>query len=122
MSLPRGVQVPGCGTAFKSDTAAAPGPIARTGPPGHRLADREEVGRAVHERDPPDRRTAAGAGPALLAVGVQRAVEVAGLAVDVDVERVEARAALAQRRRHHGAGLVQHLADLGARQPGAGPL
>ena len=37
-------------------------------------------------------------GSLLAAVGVQRAVEVARLAVDVDVERVERRAALAQRR------------------------
>ena len=58
----------------------------------------------------------------LAAVGVQRAVEVAGLAVDVDVERVERGAALPQRRDHHGPGVVEQLGDLGTGQPVAGPL
>src|SRR6476619_3885104 len=64
--------------------------------PWHRLAGRAEVRRAVHEGDPADRGAAARAGLVLLAVGVQRPVEVAALAVDVDVERVERRAALAE--------------------------
>src|SRR5688500_606020 len=64
-------------------------------------ATRAEVGRPVHEGDPPDRRAAAPARLALLAVGIQRAVEVARLPVDVDVEGVEGRATLGQRLPHH---------------------
>ena len=59
---------------------------------------------------------------ALAAVGVQRAVEVAGLAVDVDVERVERRPALAERLGHDVAGLVEHLADLLRGQPVPRPV
>ena len=71
-------------------------PPTRLGTPAPRalLALRAEERGAVHERDPADRRTAARARQALLAVRRQRAVEVARLAVDVDVERVEAGAAL----------------------------
>ena len=57
---------------------------------GAGLAARAGVGGAVHERLPADRRAAARAGLALPPVDGQRPVEVAALAVDVDVERVEA--------------------------------
>src|SRR4029079_2141503 len=57
-----------------------------------RLARRTAVRRPVHEGLAPDQGAAPRARLALPAVGVQRAVEVAGCAVDVDVERVEARA------------------------------
>src|SRR5690348_16903829 len=53
------------------------------------LAGAAEVRGPVHEADPPHRRTAPGARLPLLAVDLQRAVEVAALAVDVHVERVE---------------------------------
>ena len=59
------------------------------GVPGRALAIRAEEGRTVHEGIPTDRRAAARTRPVLLAVRVQRAVEVAGLAVDVDVQRIE---------------------------------
>ena len=49
------------------------------------------------------------AGTPGLAVGGERAVEVARGAVDVDVERVEARAALAERLAHHLGRVVEHL-------------
>ena len=78
---------PGPVNPARSNWAAPPDP--RDG-----LAARAEERRAVHERDPPDRGAAAVAGQPLAAVGVQRPVEVAGLAVDVDVERVERRPAV----------------------------
>ena len=92
------------GAVFKSDTSAGPGQSRagrpRRNPSGarHGLAARAEERRPVHELDPADRRAAAVAGLALAAVGVQRPVEVARLAVDVDVEGVEARPALRQSR------------------------
>src|SRR4051794_27186414 len=61
--------------------------------PRHPLAMRASVGRAVHEMLSADQMSAAPAGQSLAAVHVQRTVEVATLAVDVDVERVEAGAA-----------------------------
>src|SRR5262245_47622007 len=63
-----------------------------------RLATRAEVRRAIHERRAPDRRGAPGAWPALPAVDLQRAVEIAALTVDVDVKRIERRAALPEGR------------------------
>src|SRR4051794_14564674 len=83
-------------------TPAYAGNRSGTGPAGRRLADGAEERRAVHEADPPDRRTAARAGPPFAAVDLQGPVEVAALAVDVDVEGVERGAALPQRRGHHG--------------------
>src|SRR4051794_903995 len=73
----------------RAQPGPGPRPLPRTTQPRGRLADRAEVGRTVHERDPPDRRTAAAAGLGLAAVDLQRTVEVAALPVDVDVERVE---------------------------------
>ena len=61
-------------------------------------------------------------GLALAPVGVQRPVEVAGLAVDVDVERVEGRAALRQRVGHHVARVPDELAHLGGGEPVARTL
>src|SRR5262245_15843161 len=86
-------------------------------PSGHRLTGRTEERRAVHELDPPDRRPAPVTRLALAAVGVQRAVEVPGLAVDVDVERVEAGPSLDQRRAHHGPRLGEHAAYVDRPQP-----
>src|SRR3954447_14238580 len=85
---------------------SGPGRTGRMGRSGRRLADGAEERRAVHEADPPDRRTTARTGLVLAAVDLQRPVEVAALAVDVDVERVERRAALAEGRGHHRAGGV----------------
>ena len=82
---------------------------------GARLAARARVRRPVHERLAPDRRAAPAARLALPPVDGQRPVEVAALAVHVDVQRVEARAALAQRLPHH----VGHVAQQRAR-PRAG--
>ena len=58
---------------------------------------------------------------ALPAVGVEGAVEVAGGAVDVDVERIEAGPAGGQRVRHDLAGGVEHPDRLGAAQGVRGP-
>src|SRR5680860_287015 len=55
----------------------------------HRLANGAEERGAVHEGDATDRRTAAGTGQGLAAIGLQGPVEVAALPIDVDVERVE---------------------------------
>src|SRR3954468_19504611 len=76
------------------------------GSPWWRLAGQAEERRTVHEADPPDRRTAARAGLPPAALALQGTVEVAALAVDVDVEGVEGGAALAERRGHHRAGRV----------------
>jgi asparagine synthase (glutamine-hydrolysing) len=54
-----------------------------------RLAARAGVRRAVHERLAANRAAAARARPPGLAVDGKRAVEVAGLPVDVDIQRVE---------------------------------
>jgi asparagine synthase (glutamine-hydrolysing) len=54
-----------------------------------RLAARAGVRRAVHERLAANRAAAARARPTGLAVDGKRAVEVAGLPVDVDIQRVE---------------------------------
>src|SRR3954447_432063 len=72
------------------------GSISREGPPRSRdrLAGGTEVRRAVQERLAPDRGAAAPARQPFPAVGVQRAVEVARLGVDVDIEGVEAGPAL----------------------------
>src|SRR6476619_4776127 len=75
------------------------------------LAAGAGVGRAVHERLAADRRPAPSARPALLAVGVERAVEVPRGAVDVDVERVEAGAALAERLEQDVASVVEDAAE-----------
>src|SRR4029077_11883359 len=77
--------------------------------PGLAAGARER--RAVHEVLAPDGRAAPRAGAPGLAAGGQRAVEVARGAVDVDVERVEARAALAERLAHHRGCVVEQLAD-----------
>src|ERR1700712_3208153 len=65
------------------------------------LADGAEERGSVHEGDPADRRTASQAGLTLAPVGLQRALEVAALPVDVDVERVEGGPALSARLEHH---------------------
>src|SRR4051812_3283744 len=96
-----------------------PGSTRRT---GRRLADGAEERRPVHEADPPDRRTAAGAGLVLAAVDLQGPVEVAALAVDVDVEGVEGGAALSEGGGHHGPGRREHPLDVGDPQPDAGPV
>src|SRR6478752_8083452 len=105
-------------TVYKSLTGARrtsrSGQRSRPAPPGGRLADRAEERRTVHEDDPADRRTAAGAGLALAAVGLQGAVEVPALAVDVDVERVERGAALSQRLLHHLTAAGEDPLDVGA--------
>ena len=49
---------------------------------------------------------------AFAAVDVQRAVEVAGLTVDVDVQRVERCTALAERLAHHLGGGIEHVPQL----------
>src|SRR5687767_6130250 len=75
--------------------------------------------RAVHERVTPDRGAAATTGLPLLPVHRERALEVAALAVDVDVERVERRAALGQRLDHHRADVPEQVVDLaGSQVPG----
>src|SRR5690349_8860654 len=67
----------------------------RSGPPTRgRLAGTAEERRTVHEADPADLGAAPGAGLALLPVDLQRAVEVAALAVHVHVEGVERGTAL----------------------------
>src|SRR2546421_12451712 len=85
-----------CGSSSTTSTLVTGSTYARW-----RLAARARVGRPVHERLAPDRAAAPGAGQALLAVDGERTVEVAGLAVDVDVERVERGAAGPQRVVHH---------------------
>src|SRR3954471_16150784 len=80
--------------------AGTAGHLGATGP-WARLAFRAVERRAVHELLPPHHRTAAPARLAFAAVGVQRPLEVAGLAVDVDIQRIERRAALAERVGHH---------------------
>ncbi len=79
--------------------------------------------RPVHELLPSHHRAAAPARLALASVGVQRSLEVPGFAVDIDIERVERRAALAQRVGHHLRRRIQQLAEpLAAqrrRQPGS---
>src|SRR5689334_19092623 len=72
--------------------------------------------RAVHELLPPHDRTTPAARLTLAAVGVQRSLEVARFAVDVDVQRVERRPALAQRLGHHRGGGVEQFAELLTRQ------
>ena len=72
------------GATGQGAAASADRPAAR-----RTLAVRAEERRTVHEGVAADRGAAPRAGPVLLAVGVQRTVEVAGLAVDVDVQRVE---------------------------------
>src|SRR6478752_3932815 len=84
--------------------------------PWARLAFRAVERRPVHELLPPHHRAAPWARLALTAVGIQGPVEVAGLAVDIDVQRVERRAALAQRITHHVGGGVEQLAQLRAGQ------
>ena len=65
----------------------SPGRLRRVrAPPRARLAVRAAVGGPVHERLAHHRRAAARGRAALPAVGVERPVEVAALAVDVDVE------------------------------------
>src|SRR3954471_8959434 len=76
-----------------------------------RLAAWAAERRAVHELLTADWSAAAVAGLALAAVGVERAVEVAALAVHVHVELVEAGAAGHDR-------LAQHVADVGQQAPG----
>src|SRR5947209_10224560 len=66
-------------------------------PPRPRLAFRAVERRPVHELLPAHHRAAAPAVLSFAAIGVQRPVEVAGLAVDVDVERIERRPAVGQR-------------------------
>ena len=70
------------------------------------LAPRASERGPVRERLPHDRRAAPGARLALAPVDVQRALEVPAGAVDVDVERVEARAARRQRVAHDVGGGV----------------
>src|SRR4029079_5527659 len=82
-----------CSSPACDRTAAAPAG-GRPTLSGAGLTGGAEVRRAVHERRAHDRRATARAGPSLLPVGPQGALEVAALAVDVDVERVEGRAAL----------------------------
>lgn len=65
-----------------------------------------------------DRSPAAAAGQPLTAVGVQGAVEVAGLAVDVDVQAVEAGATGDQGRVHHVPDVPQQLKRAGAGEAG----
>ena len=81
--------------------------VARAG-----LAGGAPVGRAVHERIPAHR----GATPltrlALLRVRLQRAIEVAARAVDVDIERIERRAALLERLVHDLRDVAQQRLDL----------
>ena len=86
-----------------------------------RLAPRAGVRRAVHEGLSPDGCPAPLAGATLLAVGVERPVEVAGGAVDVDVERVEARPAR-ERLEHDVTGVVEQPAERGPGQRGAQPF
>src|SRR5690606_24814291 len=69
--------------------------------PWPRLAPRAVVRRPVHERLAPDRGAAPVARLTLATVGVQRPVEVAAGTVDVDIQRVKARPALAERLTHH---------------------
>src|SRR6266545_2646307 len=79
--------------------------------PWHALAGRAEIARSVRERDLADRRATTGTRLASSSVDVQRAVEVAALAVDVDVERVEKRAAHADRVGEHRPDLAQQPSD-----------
>src|SRR5665811_742295 len=76
------------------------------GASGPGLASRTEVRRAVHECLAPDEGAATPAGTAFAAVGVERPLEEATGTVDVDVERVEARATLPQRLEHDVAGML----------------
>ncbi len=88
------------------------------------LAAGAEEGRAVHEGFTAHGGSAALAGQTLLPVHRERPVEVARLAVHVDVQRVEGRAARAQCFAHHVRGGGQHLARLRGGQAvgGAGPV
>src|SRR5690606_35350746 len=91
-------------------------PSARAAHPRPGLAAGAEVGGAVHELLAHDRGPAPGARPPGLAVGGERAVEVAARAVDVDVELVEARPALVQGLAHDVGGVVEHAPDRGRGQ------
>src|SRR5690554_5582766 len=77
------------------------------------LAERAEMGSAVHEGLADDRPAASWARLALLSVCVQRMGEITGLPVHVEVLRVEAGAALRERLR-------QHRPDFGQQGLGAG--
>src|SRR6476659_119067 len=72
--------------------------------------------RPVHELLPPHHRAAAPARLAFASVGVQRSLEIPGFAVDIDIERVERRTAVAQRVGHHLRRRIQQLAELLAAQ------
>ncbi len=82
-------QTPAQGPEADTPTVGHAGAGARVA--GPRLAAGAEEGGPVHEGHPLDEGPASGAGSALLAVGVQRPVEVARGAVDVDIQAVEAR-------------------------------
>src|SRR5262245_61930844 len=113
-SSSRPAWAPRSGSPAPTDSACRSSPLP--------LAPRAEERRAVHEGGPLDRRRAARAGQALPAVGVEPAREVARLAVDVDVERVEAGPARRDRLPQDGLDLGQQPL---CRQPGeliAGPV
>src|SRR6185437_7440910 len=88
-----GTRRPAPGRAPRRSTGPARRPTARRpaagrsrrARPGRSLAARAEVGRPVHPLHPGDRTATAPARLTLPAVDVQRALEVAALAVDIDV-------------------------------------
>lgn len=100
----------------------APGWAKACGPSRRSLAGGATKGRAVHEALPPDRRVAPRTGPTFLTVSIQGPREVARLAIDVDVERVEAGASLIEGRRHHRRRRVENGVDLDPAKSGARPL
>src|SRR5690242_361435 len=105
-------------TVFQGDTGMAdgqPGPHLLTiprlpaGQPRNRLASRAAERGTVHERLAPDRAAVARAGRTLLPIDVQAPFEVAGLAVHVDVQGVEAGPADPERLGHHLVGVAQNF-------------
>src|SRR5690606_27224413 len=109
----------GRGPAEGLPAGGRPGPGGRA--PRAGLAARAAVGGAVHERLAADRRPAPLARLVLAPVGLEPALEVAALAVHVDVEAVEGGAALGQRLGEHRAHVSEQLGDLGRAQPRGGP-
>src|SRR5438270_13939548 len=86
-----------------------------------RLAAWATVGRAVHERVPPDWRAAPAAGLPGPAVGFQGPLEVPALPVHVNVEAVEGRAADLERLSQDAGHGLEETAHLGGAQ-GVGRL
>src|ERR1700704_1589760 len=86
-----------------------------------RLTPRTVERRTVHKPLTAYHRAAARAAFAFAPIGIQGSVEVARLAVDVDIQRIERGAALAECLAHHFCGGVQDGDQLAAAQRGGHP-